>query len=114
MWRQCAGIYAPNPKTCPRKTRTSTTDPRVGEILSSHLPPPVNMKMPSPKGWRKPPTKGPERMRGEGLVWERSPAISTLLNHWKNSPPSDDEIDTFSLAGKNHRLALSRIKALNF
>lgn len=76
-----------NPETCPRITRALTTDPNAGEILSLHLPSPVNMKMPSLKGWRKPPKRGPGRTRGgEGLVWERSPATSTLFNHYKNFP----------------------------
>lgn len=60
-----------NPQTCPRITRALTTDPNAGEILSLHLSSPVNMKMPSLKGWRKPPMRSPGRTRGEKGWFEK-------------------------------------------
>lgn len=104
----------PNPQICPRTTRTLTTDPNAGEILSPHLPPPVNMKMLSLKGWKKLPTRGPRRMRAGRLAWERSPATSTLLNHWEESPLLTTR--HFSHTWKNNGLGtfLFRRETLNF
>lgn len=96
-----------NPQTCPRIRRTLTTDPNTGEILSPHLPPPVNMKMLCLKGWRKHPTRGPGRMRAEeGLLWERSPATTTLFSHWKKFPLVTTKHGHFLLVWKNNRLGL--------
>lgn len=78
----CWNTHSQTPKHPQRITRTLATDPNTGEILSPHLPTPVNMEIPSLKEWGKPPMRAPGRMGGgeEGLVWGKNPATSTLFN----------------------------------
>lgn len=112
MRKHVLGYPLQNPQTCPRITRTLTTDPDAGEILSPHHPPPVNTKMLPLRGWRKLPTRGPGRIRGAGeaALGKKSSNFLTLWSRGKNFPQWQPNTDLFASLEKQHTCSFSRYR----